>query len=180
MKPVGRLGSAREEPQYTTTVAGSARSPFLCSATLAARAATRSMRQDIIQRALEHREPAGAGQADPAEASARALDALFSELEPFVGVEGTRALLARCVHLTRSTFQWPSAGQLMPRDDLLRVFREHLAATGPADARRAGEALLNAFADLLVSLIGEPLTLRLLQSAWGGPAAGEPTLENIE
>ena len=43
-----------------------------------------------------------------------------------------------------------------------------LAARAPLEAREASQALMLAFAGLLISLIGEPLTDRLLLSAWGG------------
>ncbi len=136
------------------------------------------MRQGIIQQALGSGNATGASSVVVAAASVRALGALFAELEPLVGVQGSRAMYARCLHLTRTSFQWPVSDDLVPRNELLDVVHDHLAVRSPADARRAAEALLDAFGNLLVSLIGEALTLRLLQSAWGDPAAGTPSLEN--
>lgn len=133
------------------------------------------MRNDIIQHALRASADTEASPGVIAEASVRALDSLFSQLEPLVGVQGARALYARSLHVTRA-FQWPVQNEISPppREELLHVVDTHLGALTPQDARRASEALLHAFADLLLSLIGEPLTLRLLRSAWDDPAAEEP------
>ena len=127
------------------------------------------MQRELILQALA---PAAAGQSGSsvvAAACIRALDALFSELEPLVGVTGTRALYLRCLHLTRESVGWPVAADGASSDALLTNLAEHIEARHADAARRASETLLTAFADLLISLIGEPLTLRLLQSAWGDP-----------
>ena len=127
------------------------------------------MQRELILQALA---PAAAGQSGSsvvAAACIRALDALFSELEPLVGVTGTRALYLRCLHLTRESVGWPVAADGASSDALLTSLAEHIEARDSDAARRASETLLTGFADLLISLIGEPLTLRLLQSAWGDP-----------
>ena len=137
------------------------------------------MQRALILQALA---PAAAGQSGSsgvAAACIRALDALFSELEPLVGVTGTRALYLRCLHLTRESVGWPVAADGASSDALWAGVAEHIEARPADTARRASETLLTAFADLLISLIGEPLTLRLLQSAWGDPAnAAMPFLES--
>ena len=136
------------------------------------------MQRELILQALA---PAAAGQPDSsgvAAACIRALDALFSELEPLVGLTGTRALYLRCLHITRESGGWPVAPDGAARVTLLTSLAEHIEARDADASRRASVALLTAFADLLISLIGEPLTLRLLQSAWGRPDdAGTPSLE---
>lgn len=135
------------------------------------------MRQQIIQHFLAKGPANDADAGTIAEASVRALRLLLAELEPLVGAQAARALYARSLHLTRSSFDWlsPAAGE--PRSDLLAALHSDLVSRVPADARRAGEALLNTFADLLISLIGEPLTRRLLRSAWGTTAADESSQE---
>ena len=136
------------------------------------------MQRALILQALAPAAAGLSGSSGVAATCIRALDALFSELEPLVGVTGTRALYLRCLHLTRESVGWPVAADGASSDALLTNLAEHIEARHADAARRASETLLTAFADLLVSLIGEPLTLRLLQSAWGDPdVAGAPTLE---
>ncbi|MEO6407167.1 MAG: hypothetical protein ABIO45_00230 [Burkholderiaceae bacterium] len=138
------------------------------------------MQREFILQALD-RAANGAGSGVVAAACVRALDALFSELEPLVGVTGTRALYLRCLYLTRESVGWPVTPDGATREALLTSLGEHIEARDDSAARRASETLLTAFADLLISLIGEPLTLRLLQSAWGDPdAAGTPFLESTK
>lgn len=133
------------------------------------------MQSAFIQHALNL--PAGADTGAVAEASARALVALFNQLDPLVGARGTQALCVRCLHLTRPLSDWPAAADGDTRGDLLGSIRSHLLRMTPAAARQASTALLAALTDLLVSLIGPAVTLRLLRSAWGDPAAAGPPLE---
>jgi hypothetical protein len=102
-------------------------------------------------------------------ATVDALTLLMAELIPLIGVRALRASYGRgmCtappgqsrVRTTecRTGFAASAAGP--PRIDL--VSRQ------PAAARSAAQALLLAPANLLVSLIGESLTDRLLNKAWG-------------
>lgn len=131
------------------------------------------MRQDLIERRLAQGAPAQATADAVGIATAQSFRLLLSELEPLVGVQATRALYARSLHLTRPSFDWLSIAAAQPQDELLILLRRDLASRLPADARKAGEALLLGFADLLISLIGEPLTHRLLRSAWEPPAAAD-------
>lgn len=50
---------------------------------------------------------------------------------------------------------------------MLAALARNLGARAPHDARAAAGALLRTFVTLLVALIGEPLTYRLLKAAWG-------------
>ncbi len=138
------------------------------------------MQQEIIQHALAEGHADDADANTVAVATARALRLLFAELEPLIGGHAVRALYVRSLHLARSSFGRPDPAEPEPRSEMLTALQQNLAARVPADARRAGETLLNTSADLLVSLIGEPLTHRLLLSAWGSPAADEPSLEKSQ
>ncbi len=128
-----------------------------------------TMRSEMIQSAL------GAGAAEGAEskvvagATVRTLTLLLAELKPLVGELALRALYVRSLHLARSSFERPSAADLESPDELLAPLHRDLVSRAPAEARGAAEALLLALANLLVSLIGEPLTDRLLHKAWGNP-----------
>ena len=138
------------------------------------------MRHEIIQRALAERAATGADSVIVADATVRALRLLHVELGSLVGDQAARALYARSLHLTRSSFSWsPAAAEAS--DEFLTSLHADLASRLPTDARRAGETLLLTLSDLLISLIGEPLTHRLLRSAWGAPqVSDEPSQEKSQ
>lgn len=140
----------------------------------------RAMRQQIIEKALaeiagEHPDPTAV-----AHATVGALRLLHAELGSAIGSQATGALYARSVHLTRPAFQWLTQTAADPPEARLAALQDDLSAREPSEARKAGEALLLTFADLLVSLIGEPLTHRLLSSAWGRPADNEPSGRKLD
>jgi hypothetical protein len=125
------------------------------------------MRHQTIEHALAR------GGADSADAGAVALATvaavrdLLDELRPLVGNLATQALYARSLHLARVDFQRPSPAELANVDTLTAGLARDLAARDATEAGRAGRALLHAFTDLLVSLIGDSLTFRMLGTAWG-------------
>lgn len=133
------------------------------------------MRDNIIKRGLGE---CGADADSPAIAAAtvRALNRMLGQLKPLVGELAWRALYVRSLYLARSSFAKPGADATLP-EDLLAPLQRDLSTRLPAEARRAAEALLLALADLLVSLIGEPLTGRLLHKAWDMPAAEKSSQE---
>jgi hypothetical protein len=135
------------------------------------------MRQEIFRRALGGGDAADADAPAIANATVRALRLLLAELDPLVGERAVLALYSRSLHLTRSTLPWLTATQDAAQAEALNALHEKLAARAPLEARAASQALMLAFAGLLISLIGEPLTDRLLLSAWGGAASGEPAQE---
>ncbi len=137
------------------------------------------MRNEMIQSALGKGAITGADSRTVATATVRALTLLFDAVKPLVGSLAIRALYVRSLHLARSSFERPTSApsETESPDELLASLKRDLLSRAPAAARAAAEALLSAFADLLVSLIGESLTDRLLHSAWGSPAANEPSLE---
>lgn len=133
------------------------------------------MRQEIIQQALTERAAEGVDSSAIADATVHVLRLLHAELESLVGGQAVRALHARSVHLTRSSIGWTWPAAAHPQGELLSFLRADLVARSPAQARKAAETILLTFADLLISLIGEPLTQRLLRTAWGVPQDGDKT-----
>lgn len=127
------------------------------------------MRSEMIQSALGEGAAGGADSKTVAGATVRALTSLLAELKPLVGELALRALYVRSLHLARSSFERPGAGDPESPDELLAPLHRDLVSRAPAEARGAAEALLLALANLLVSLIGEPLTDRLLHKAWANP-----------
>lgn len=132
-----------------------------------------TMRSEMIQSALGEGATEAADSKTVAGATVRALTSLLAELKPLVGELALRALYVRSLHLARSSFERPGTGDLESPDELLAPLHRNLLSRAPAEARGAAEALLLALANLLVSLIGEPLTDRLLHKAWGQPTPGK-------
>ena len=64
-------------------------------------------------------------------------------------------------------------------DLMFTGLRDDLAARSSTACLRAGETLIFALFDHLIALIGEPLTLRMLNAAWGAPDADPSPQENI-
>ena len=89
-------------------------------------------------------------------------------LASVIGAEGVGALYARCVALARRTHIWlPTpefgASHASALVDLGNALRGQLADKG----LEAGSELLVTMTHLLGAMIGEALTSRLLESAWG-------------
>lgn len=126
-------------------------------------APTRSV---MIQRALDAGTTGGADSTTVADSIFRALTLLFAELKPLIGQLALRALYVRSLHLAQCSFDRPSKVVASP-DELLALLHRDLVSRDPAEGRGAAKALLLALANLLISLIGEPLTDRLLHKAWG-------------
>ena len=138
------------------------------------------MREKIIQHALGGEALPDADAAAVAGAMVRALRLLLAELEPLVGSQAIRALYTRSLHLTRARFGWAAPARDESLGEALAGLQRSLVTRTPAEAQRAGPALLNTLVDLLVGLIGDPLTQRLLRSAWGGPSADESSEEKSQ
>ena len=124
------------------------------------------MRIEMIQIALGEGAAEGADSRTVAGSTVRALTLLLAELKPLIGMLALRALYRRSIHLSNSSFERPST-HLASADELLATLHLELVSRDPAEARSAATALVLALVNLLVSLIGEHLTNRLLQKAWG-------------
>jgi hypothetical protein len=135
------------------------------------------MRQELIQSALPVTTDSAGSAASVADAVVRALGHLLDELEPLVGMHGAGALYGRSVHLVRRDRSAALSAAPDTRSEQLACLREDLGRLDLAEARAISTALLTTFADLLTSLIGEPLTTRLLRSAWNLPPAGAAPIE---
>ena len=110
---------------------------------------------------------------------AAALDSLWREvdrvLSPIVGRRGVSALFERSLQVAHRTD--PRLVALLDDGELPldpTAFASLIASQTDADAARWGEAFLQAFHALLISLIGPSLTERLLHTAWGPPAPEAP------
>lgn len=117
--------------------------------------------------------------ADPRLIVAAAVDALgslLSELEPLIGDRGAWALYRRSVQLAKARFPWLAARDAPESASTLAVdLRTRLDARDAKEACAASIALLTALTDLLATLIGEPLTHRILLAAWRMNGSDERT-----
>ena len=100
-----------------------------------------------------------------AEATTSTLRAIDGALSPIISERGVAALYRRSLFLIRQNRPWLDsvyAVDATPGDyDALRIA---LSQQSDGDALHGADALLRTFHDLLVSLIGESLTGRLLGS----------------
>ena len=105
---------------------------------------------------------------DPAaEAVASLWAPLATQIISIVGAAGFESLYARSVFLCQATFPWLSTNTAPAQPDAWLVdLKNRLQGQSPALAGEANCQLLLTFTSLLASLIGEPLTARILSSAW--------------
>ena len=87
-----------------------------------------------------------------------------------IGEGGFSALYSRSVFLARATFPWLPDNALSPPNTRFTLLKASLEAQRPELARAANHLLLTSFTDILASLIGEDLTIRILHSAWSNDA----------
>lgn len=105
---------------------------------------------------------------------------LAIQLSPLIGDSGFCALYGRAARLVSAR-----AGQAVPTAPgkplaaLLAALRAHYDSVDAADAARTNDALLTTFTKLLTGLIGEALTMQLLDAVPAGEGACKPVLEPL-
>ena len=94
------------------------------------------------------------------------VDELRLRLIKLAGIDGFRSLLARALVMARK--EAPSLCDVQVRDDgTLQGFDvEHLHQANAETSAEAGAILVAHLLDLLITFIGEPLTLQLVRDAW--------------
>lgn len=135
-----------------------------------------------IKKILARDAGVGADAKALAEAAVSTWRRVTFHLTPIIGEGGVGSLYARSLHLTRSRFPWLAvapatqpAGQAQQTDWPYMDLRSSLEQREPAEVRNASSAHLVTFIELLATLLGEPLTARLLRSLWDDAASKEPT-----
>ncbi len=134
------------------------------------------MPHEIIKHALGKGLERDAPSSLVAEATTNAVRLLLLELKPLVGELATAALYKRGVHLAKSSLQ-RLPDHAKTSDDLLAPLQQDLASRSPEEAQQVGVAVLTCLVDLLISLIGDAITHRLLRKAWGVEALEAATPE---
>lgn len=103
-----------------------------------------------------------------AEGALRAWEQMAKQIIPLVGEDGFYSLYARSVYLLQSEFPWLGASLITKKvGSQFAELKKALARHAPEQARKANEMLLHTLTSILASLIGDELTLRILDSAWG-------------
>jgi len=124
-------------------------------------------RQQLIHTMLAQR--AGATATEIAEHNLLPWHALATHLSPLIGESGFGALYGRTARLLAAQYGWLTTGPSSTSlEALFQILNEDLRGAGPALAAEVNAALLLRLTGLLSELIGEALTTRLLDAAWGG------------
>lgn len=123
-------------------------------------------RQQLIHRTIARSTDAAA------EVAIQLWQPLASQLISLIGEGGFNALYARSLYLIHADFPWLAPSEA-PRcaDGRFADLKISLDAQSAPEATKASHMLLLTFTDILASLIGEPLTINILRSAWGGDAS---------
>jgi hypothetical protein len=125
---------------------------------------------DLVRRLLRQEAAESQDQEALIAAAERVSDKLCAHLSKRIGQEGFRTLLARA--LTLATVHFPQlSGVRVGADGSLVGLREVLSQQTPdretwEDAVDGAAALLAHFLGLLITFIGEDLTLRILSTVW--------------
>lgn len=116
---------------------------------------------------LEQRASAGASSSQIADTVVAACTLLDANLKSIIGARAVAMLLRRSLLLAAVTHPWmPDAADELSEAMGLDALRRVLGEQASLEAAAGGGALLQSFEALLASLIGSPLTERLLRSAW--------------
>lgn len=92
---------------------------------------------------------------------------MVERLSPVIGVKGVDVLFRRALQLTGKTFPWLAIAEEYGNSaSLLKGLKARFELQDASVATEAGNALLGIFTDLLTSLLGAPLTERLLGPVW--------------
>jgi hypothetical protein len=120
-----------------------------------------------ISASLARRGDADATAAQIAQTVFIKCQAIEAALAPIIGLRGVTALHRRSLHLAGRSHPWLAGKPLSePASDDLGILKTLLSRQTSSDAALGGAAFLQAFYDLLSSLVGPSLTERLLRSIW--------------
>jgi len=127
---------------------------------------TAALRQLALRVLAQHSGPA-ADVKPLVVAARRAYDELARVAAPLIGQVGVDALTGRALHLAQREYPWlvPTAEPHQREGPFAEVLF-CLERQSPAVATEAAATVFATFTGLLITFIGEPLTVQLLQKAW--------------
>lgn len=127
---------------------------------------TTVLRQRLV-RVIEHHAGSVTEASAVAAAARRVQDELAVVFAPLISAAGVEALSGRAFDLARREFPVEERrGDNTPGDEPFGQVSHWLDRQVPSVATEAAAAMFATFAELLTTLIGEPLTMRYLQKAW--------------
>ena len=109
---------------------------------------------------------------EPVGEAVRACEKLRGPLAKLAGVAGFRSLMARAMALATAEVPWLDAVQVRA-DGSLEGFDAARLHQGAVPGGEAGVVVVAHLLGLLVTFIGEPLTLQLVRDAWPDMATDE-------
>ena len=113
-----------------------------------------------------------------ADAAINLWEQMAAQIISIVGEDGFNSLYARSVFLAQPTFPWLAACSLSQQtDQRFAELKKRLEGQTASQAHEANSLLLLTFTGILATLIGEPLTTRILCSAWGDDASTSTSKE---
>ena len=133
---------------------------------------------ELLRQQLVKRRMALPSEEEVADTAIDLWEQMATQIISIIGEEGFDSLYARSVSLTQSTFPWLAAAS--PESKIGQRFTElkiSLEGQTPEQTSAANSLLLITFTDILASLIGEQLTIRILRSAWGESPSKMPGKE---
>ena len=127
---------------------------------------TTVLRQRVV-RVITRRAGSSTGASAVVAATRHTHDDLVAVFAPLVSSAGVEALWARAFHLAQREYPaGQTGGDNGPTEDPFAQVSLWLERQVPSVATDAAAAMFAAFAELLTTLIGEPLTTRYLEKAW--------------
>ena len=121
--------------------------------------------QYLVQRLIAEERRTGNDPDSGSRAAFRVCEKLRRPLCTFAGAAGFRSLLSRALVLARADVPL-LAGVTIKPDGTIAFSPELEAKLATDEAARAGAQLADRLIGLLVTFIGEALTLRLVQDVW--------------
>ena len=123
------------------------------------------MRQRLV-RVITHRVGSATGATAVATAARLVHDDLTAVLAPLISSAGVEALWGRAFDLAQREYPADGRGGNGTPDEPFAQVTLWLEMQVPPGATDAAAAMFATFAQLLTTLIGEPLTMRYLEKAW--------------
>ena len=130
--------------------------------------------REAIRNSLAERAGGALDASAIAEATISTWHQVASQIIPVIGAGGVDVLFNRSLHLMCTAFPWLTIPDDHNHKDnvvLLATVKERLAVREPDAAAEASYTLLVNFVELLMSMIGESLTERLLSTVWEPPSS---------
>ena len=134
--------------------------------------------RELLRQQLVKRRMAPPSEEEVADTAIDLWEQIATQIISIIGEGGFDSLYLRSVSLTQSTYPWLAA--VLPQSKIDQRFTDlkiSFEGQTPEQAKAANSLLLINFTDILASLIGEQLTIRILHSAWGDSFSKIPSKE---